>query len=200
MSMDKQKTLSIVKQYTIEKTAKDDIHGFSHITRVLDLCLEIGKKLGANLHVLEIAALLHDIGRESENQDIHSRNHAELSAEMSLAFLKSQDFQISQDELDSIIDCIRAHSFSNKTIPRTLEAKILSDVDKLDALGAIGLYRVIGFTIKKNGGIEEVIEHLENKILKLRDQLYLEESRKIADERKQIIVNFYNKIRQESNT
>ena len=200
MSMDKQKTLSIVKQYTIEKTAKDDIHGFFHITRVLDLCLEIGKKLGANLHVLEIAALLHDIGRESENQDIHSRNHAELSAEMSLAFLKSQDFQISQDELDSIIHCTRAHSFSNKTIPRTLEAKILSDVDKLDALGAIGLYRVIGFTIKKNGGIEEVIKHLENKILKLRDQLYLEESRKIADESKQIIVNFYNKIRQESNT
>jgi len=198
MSMDKQKTLSIVKQYTIEKTAKDDIHGFSHITRVLDLCLEIGKKLGANLHVLEIAALLHDIGRESENQDIHNRNHAELSAEMSLVFLGSQDFQISQDELDNIIHCIRAHSFSNKTIPKTLEAKILSDVDKLDALGAIGLYRVIGFAIKNNRGIEQVIKHLENKILKLRDQLYLEESQKIADKRVKIIIDFYVKLKQET--
>ena len=198
MSMDKQKTLSIVKQYTIEKTAKDDIHGFSHITRVLNLCLEIGKKLGANLHVLEIAALLHDIGRESENQDIHNRNHAELSAEMSLVFLRSQDFQISQDELDNIIHCIRAHSFSNKTIPKTLEAKILSDVDKLDALGAIGLYRVIGFAIKNNRGIEQVIKHLENKILKLRDQLYLEESQKIADKRVKIIIDFYVKLKQET--
>lgn len=197
--MDNQKILSIVKQFAIEKTAKDDIHGFSHVIRVLDLCLDIGKKLGANLHVLEITALLHDIGRESEEQDIQNRNHAELSAEMSLAFLKSQDFQISQDELDNIIHCIRAHSFSNKAVPKTLEAKILSDVDKLDALGAIGLYRTIGFTIKNQGGIEQVIEHLENKILKLRDQLYLEESRKIADERKKIIVNFYNKIKQESN-
>lgn len=195
MSMDKQKTLSIVKQYTIEKTAKDDIHGFSHITRVLDLCLEIGKKLGANLHVLEIAALLHDIGRESENQDIHNRNHAELSAEMSLVFLRSQDFQISQDELDNIIHCIRAHSFSNKTIPKTLEAKILSDVDKLDALGAIGLYRVIGFSIKKQGGLDRVIEHLENKILKLKDRLYLDFSKKIAEDREVIILDFYEKIR-----
>jgi len=197
--MNRQEILSIVKKFAVDKTAKDDIHGFSHVMRVLNLCLEIGKKLGANLHVLENAVLLHDIGRENEEQDINNRNHAEISAEMSLDFIKSQDFQISQDELDNIIHCIRAHSFSNKTIPRTLEAKILSDVDKLDALGAIGLYRTIGFTIKKQGGIEQVIEHLENKILKLRDQLYLEESRKIADERKKIIVNFYNKIKQESN-
>jgi len=188
-----------VRNFALDSSEKDDIHGFSHTERIYELCVQIGKDLGANLFILKISALLHDIGRDSEEQDIRNRNHAELSAEMSIAFLKYQDFQISQDEFDNIIHCIRAHSFSNKTIPRTLEAKILSDVDKLYALGAIGLYRVIGFTIKKNGGIEEVIEHLENKILKLRDQLYLEESRKIADERKQIIVNFYNKIRQESN-
>ena len=197
--MDKQEILSIVKKFAVDKTAKDDIHGFSHVIRVLNLSLEIGKKLGANLYVLEIAVLLHDVGRENEEQDIYNRNHAELSAEMSLDFIKSQGFQISHDDLDNIIHCIRAHSFSNKITPKTLEAKILSDVDKLDVLGAIGLYRTIGVTIKKQGGIKQVIEHLENKILKLRDQLYLEESRKIADERKKIIVNFYNKIKQESN-
>ena len=198
MIMVEQEILSIVKKFAIEKTAKDDIHGFSHIKRVLNLCLDIGKKLGANLFILEIAVLLHDIGRENEENDIYNRNHAELSAEMSLDFIKSQGFQISQEEIDNIIHCIRAHSFSNKTIPRTLEAKILSDADKIDALGAIGLYRIIGFTIKKQGGIKQVIEHLENKILKLRDQLYLDESRNIADERKKIIVSFYNNIKQES--
>lgn len=200
MYMSKQEILSIVKNFAIDKTAKDDIHGFSHVMRVLSLCLDIGKKLGANLYVLEIAVLLHDIGRVNEEKDEKDLNHAEMSAEMSLDFIKSQGFQISQDELDNIIHCIRAHSFSNKITPKTLEAKILSDVDKLDALGAIGLYRTIGFTIKKQGGIEQVIEHLENKILKLSDQLYLEESRKIADERNKIIENFYNKIKQESNT
>jgi uncharacterized protein len=190
----KQDILSIVKKFAVDKTVKDNIHGFSHVIRVLNLCLDIGKKLGANLHVLEIAALLHDIGRESEEQDIYNRNHAELSAEMSLEFIKSQSFQISQNKLDNIIHCIRAHSFSNKTIPKTLEAKILSDVDKLDALGAIGLYRVIGFTIKKQGGIEQVIEHLENKILKLKDRLYLDSSKKIAEDREVIIRDFYKKI------
>ncbi|MHA2282847.1 MAG: HD domain-containing protein [Promethearchaeota archaeon] len=192
--MVKQDILSIVKKFAVDKTVKDNIHGFSHVIRVLNLCLDIGKKLGANLHVLEIAALLHDIGRESEEQDIYNRNHAELSAEMSLEFIKSQSFQISQNKLDNIIHCIRAHSFSNKTIPKTLEAKILSDVDKLDALGAIGLYRVIGFTIKKQGGIEQVIEHLENKILKLKDRLYLDSSKKIAEDREVIIRDFYKKI------
>lgn len=197
--MRKQEILSIVKKFAIDKTAKDDIHGFSHIMRVLSLCLDIGKKLGANLFVLEIAVLFHDIGRVNEEIDVRNLNHAETSAEMSLDFIKSQSFQISKDELDNIIHCIRGHSFSNEIIPKTLEAKILSDADKLDALGAIGLYRTIGFTIKKQGGIEQVIDHLENKILKLSDQLYLEESRKIAEERKKIIVTFYNKIRQESN-
>jgi len=197
--MRKQEILSIVKKFAIDKTAKDDIHGFSHIMRVLSLCLDIGKKLGANLFVLEIVVLLHDIGRVNEEKDVRNLNHAEMSAEMSLDFIKSQSFQISKDELDNIIHCIRGHSFSNEIIPKTLEAKILSDADKLDALGAIGLYRTIGFTIKKQGGIEQVIDHLENKILKLSDQLYLEESRKIAEERKKIIVTFYNKIRQESN-
>ena len=193
------KLLSEVRNFALKNSERDDIHGFSHTERVYELCVKIGNGLKANLFVLKISALLHDIGRVSEEQDTHNRNHADLSAEMSLAFLKSQDFQINQDELDNIIHCIRAHSFSNKTIPRTTEAKILSDMDKLDALGAIGLYRVIGFSKKKKGGIKQVIEHLENKILKLRDQLYLEESQKIADERIPIIVNFYNQLKQESN-
>ena len=138
-------------------------------------------------------------GMSDQDREFLEKNHAELSAELSLDFINSQGFQISQDVLDNIIHCIRAHSFSNKTIPKTLEAKILSDVDKLDALGAIGIYRVIGFTIKKQGGVKQVIEHMENKIMKLRDQLYLEESRKIADERKKIIENYYNQLKKETN-
>ena len=87
-------------------------------------------------------------------------------------FLNNEELEISEKIINDIILCIRAHSFSNNITPKTLEAEILSDVDKLDALGAIGIYRTIGFTIKKQGGIKQVIEHLENKILKLPDQLY----------------------------
>jgi uncharacterized protein len=78
-----------------------------------------------------------------------------------------------------------------------LEAKILSDADKLDALGAIGLYRTIGFTLERNGNLDDVIEHLENKILKLKDMLFLDDSKKIAKSREFILHDFYTKIKDE---
>ena len=81
--------------------------------------------------------------------------------------------------------------------PKTLEAKILFDADKLDALGAIGLYRTIGFTIKNFGGIEQVLNHLENKILQLKDLVYLDCSKQIAEKRHELILDFYNQIKRE---
>ncbi len=186
-----------VRKFAIDNSEKDDIHGFLHVERVLNLCLQLGKHLDANLLILEIAALMHDIGRKYKNETSSSKNHAELSAEMAFKFLNSYDFKLSQDDFDNIIHCIRSHSFSNKSNPQTLEAKILSDADKLDALGAIGLYRTISFTIMNKGGIKEVIEHLENKILKLKDQLYLDASKEIAKERQKIIIDFYNEIKDE---
>jgi uncharacterized protein len=158
------------------------------------MAITIGEKLNAEIDLLKVAVLLHDIGRIDEKRDNLKRNHAELSAEKAFKFLTSQHINISKDDIDKIIHCIKAHSFSNKVIPQTLEAKILSDVDKLDALGAIGLYRTIGFTIKKNGGLIQVIEHLEKKILKLKEKMYLDISKKMAEERELIIYDFYNEI------
>jgi uncharacterized protein len=195
--MSRHEILSVVKNFAKDNTPKEEIHGFPHVKRVLNLCLNIGKSLGANLKILEISALLHDIGRNRENQTKGVKNHAEISAEVALDFLKSKDFHISQNKLNNIIHCIRAHSFSNNVTPNTLEAKILSDADKLDALGAIGLFRIIGFTIIKQGGLGKVIEHLENKILKLKDQLYLDTSKQIAVEKHEIVLDFYNKIKME---
>ncbi|KKN49776.1 hypothetical protein LCGC14_0639220 [marine sediment metagenome] len=197
MFMNEQEILSNVKLFAIDNTSKDDLHGLPHIMRVLNSCLNLGKNLSANLFILEISALLHDIGREGENRAIYNKNHAEISAEMALDFLKSKNFQIHQEKLDNIIHCIKAHSFSNNIVPETLEAKILSDADKLDALGAIGLYRTIVFTIKTQGGINQVIEHLENKIMKLKTRMNLRVTKKIAEERHQIILDFYTKVRNE---
>ncbi len=189
------KTLSIIRDFAFKNSEKDDIHGFSHVERVYNLCLKFGKILKANLRILQISALLHDIGRINEKHITkNKKNHAELSAKFAIEFLKTNDFPLSQEEFKQISHCIRSHSFSNNSNPQTLEAKILSDVDKLDALGAIGLYRTIGFTIKKKGDLNQVIEHLENKILKLKGQMYLDFSKKIADERERIIKDFYKEI------
>ncbi|MFX1389307.1 MAG: HD domain-containing protein [Promethearchaeota archaeon] len=195
--MKEKERLSLIRQYAIKCSKQDDIHGFMHVERVLNLSLQLGKELNANLLILEIAALLHDIGRKVKDKMTSSKNHAELSVEKAFKFLKSHDFNLSQENLDNIFHCIRSHSFSNNSNPLTLEAKILSDADKLDALGAIGLYRVISFTVLNKGGIKEVIEHLENKILKLKDQLYLDASEEIAKERQKIILDFYKEIKNE---
>lgn len=116
---------------------------------------------------------------------------------MALEYFKSSNFNISQENIRNIVHCIKAHSFSNNVIPHTIEAKILSDSDKLDAIGAVGLYRTIGFTVKNKGGLEQVIEHLENKIMKLKNLFYLDISKEIAKKRHYIIEEFYKKIKEE---
>ena len=189
--------ISQIKDFAIKNSENGDIHGFPHIKRVYNMCVRIGEDLNANLLVLKIAALFHDIGRINERKSSDNKNHAKISAEMALEFLRSNDFNLSQDDINNVIHCIKAHSYSMKLSPETLEAKILSDADKLDAIGAIGVYRTIGFTVKNDGGIEQVIEHLEKKIMKLKDRMYLDSSKLIAESRHQIILEFYHKIKEE---
>jgi len=184
-----------VRNFARNNSQQDDIHGFSHVERVYDMCIRIGKDLNVNMRILKISALLHDVGRKMADNSAKLNNHAEVSAEMAVEFLSADELNLSQDDIDGVVHAIKAHSFSNGVVPTTLEAKILSDADKLDALGAIGLYRTIGFTVQNKGGIDTVIEHLDNKILKLKDQMYLGISKEIAEKRQQIISEFYEKIK-----
>ncbi len=190
--------ISIVRKFAVENSEKNDIHGYAHVERVYNTCVKIGKKLNANLNVLKIAALLHDTGRIDEEEDTLKRNHAEISAEKAKKFLTSINFNLAQEDCDNIIHAIRTHSFSNNISPQTLEAKILSDSDKLDAIGAIGIFRTIGFTLQNNGGIDQVIEHLESKILKLKEQMFLEYSKSLGEDRQKTVLKFYNKLKKES--
>lgn len=184
-----------IRNFAKENSERDDIHGLAHIERVYNTCIQFGRRLGASLRVLTVSALLHDIGRINEKNNPKRGNHAEISAIMALEFLSSNNFDLSREEINNISHSIKAHSFSNNIVPKTIEAKILSDADKLDAIGAIGLYRTISHTIICKGGLNEVIEHLENKIMKLNDKLYLNFSKKIAKKRQKIILNFYNEIK-----
>ena len=188
--------LLAVRTFAYNNSENDDLHGFKHVERVLNLCIQIGTALNANLLIIKIAALLHDVGRIYEKKN-DAKNHAEISAEMAKEFFQKTNFNIPIDNIENVIHSIRAHSFSNNIKPKTLEAKILSDADKLDALGAIGLYRTISFTLRNDGGIEQIINHLENKILKLNEMIYLDYSKQIAEKRHKIILDFYKQIKKE---
>lgn len=114
-------------------------HDWTHVDRVKNLALRIGKKEKANLDIIEIAALLHDIGRKKEMKEKGLFCHAEYGGKISRKILKK--YGLSKEHIENIVHCIESHRFRNKLVPESLEAKVLYDADKLDSLGAIGIGR-----------------------------------------------------------
>jgi uncharacterized protein len=118
-------------------------HDWEHTLRVVRLCHTIGQSAGADKLVLEIAAYLHDIGRDQQDNSKGNLCHAKKSVQMALPLI--QELDISQVRKKNIIHCIAAHRFREDPTPRTFEAKVLFDADKLDAIGAVGIARAYLF-------------------------------------------------------
>ncbi|HBI16639.1 MAG: hypothetical protein UR60_C0009G0011 [Candidatus Moranbacteria bacterium GW2011_GWF2_34_56] len=139
----------------IEKIAKkyfegaSGCHDWSHIERVRKLALRIGKSEKADLKIIEIAVLLHDIGRKFEMENRGYKDgvklcHAVEGKKEAQKILESFK-NISNEEKENILHCVEAHRSRNNLVPRTLEAKIVFDADKLDTMGAIGIGRIFLF-------------------------------------------------------
>ncbi len=123
---------------------RDGCHGLDHALRVEKNAIELGRKLGARLDIVAIAALLHDIGRIDEHQSLGKICHAALGAERSAEILTA--IGINGDDVKLACDAIRRHRFRNRhDCPDTLEAMVLFDADKLDSLGAVGIGRAFLF-------------------------------------------------------
>lgn len=118
-------------------------HDQTHTIRVHELCRIIGEKEKADPLILEVAALLHDIGRGFEGVD-----HAEKSAEIADGLLKECKFR--PDLVPQVLYAIRMHRFSRGEEPKTLEAKILQDADRIDISGAIGVAMTFAYGGSKN--------------------------------------------------
>jgi len=114
-------------------------HDMSHINRVEALCLEIQKEEGGNPLILHLAALLHDVGVIKEHEE--GGDHALYSAEIASEFLGKTGLE--KEIIEAVIDCILTHRFSGEKRPETIEARILQDADRLDALGAVGIFRAV---------------------------------------------------------
>ena len=114
-------------------------HDMSHINRVEALCLEIQKEEGGDLLVLQLAALLHDVGVIKEHEE--GGDHALYSADIASEFLSKAG--LGKEVIEAVTTCIRTHRFSAGESPEILEARILQDADRLDALGAVGIFRAV---------------------------------------------------------
>lgn len=118
----------------------DPGHGVVHLRRVVATALQLAKEEGARLEVVLPAAWLHDcvnVPKDSPDRPRASR----LAAEHAVRFLRDAGY--AEEFLDGIAHAIEAHSFSAGIPPRTVEAKVVQDADRLDALGAIGIARCI---------------------------------------------------------
>jgi uncharacterized protein len=163
-------------------------HDPNHVERVKKLAILIAEREGADLKIIEKAAELHDIARNREN-------HAAEGAKLAKKLLISEGFE--RDFAEKVADCIESHSFSSGKVPESLEGWILSDADKLDAMGAIGVARAFFYSREQNKGIEEAIKHFEEKLLKLYDVLHTETAKQIGLGRHRFLEEFYNRIKRE---
>jgi len=163
-------------------------HGFEHTIRVYKTCIHIGKIEQADQSILLPAALLHDFAREEHN-------HAEAGAEKAKSILRRYNY--TENQIEKISQVISTHSFSAKKTPKTLDAKILSDADKLDALGAIGIYRTATYSGEHVRSIEEFIIHFHEKLLKIIDLLYTDEAKKMAVKRTKYMKKYLTQLAEE---
>lgn len=133
----------------IEKVlgTKDPAHDLVHVKRVVSTAKKLASIEGAKLEVIVPAAWLHDLVNLPKDHPQRSEASA-MAAKEAIVFLES--IQYPKEYYPAIYHAIHAHSFSSGIVPESLEAKIVQDADRLDALGAIGLARLFCISTQLN--------------------------------------------------
>ncbi|ATW86950.1 uncharacterized protein halTADL_0128 [Halohasta litchfieldiae] len=106
---------------------------FNHIKNVVDLARKIGKKEGADLDVITVAALFHDISKLEAPQDVHAEEGASVARE----YLSSR-CEFPQSFIEEVCTAIEAHSHQGSLAELPLETQCLIEADILDKIGANG--------------------------------------------------------------
>ncbi len=119
--------------------ANDPAHDVAHFCRVVATAKRLAQTEGGKLEVILPAAWLHDLVNVPKNDPRRSQA-SRLSAQAALSWLKETGYP--EEFHAEIAHAIEAHSFSAQIEPRSLEAKIVQDADRLDGLGAIGVARM----------------------------------------------------------
>ena len=126
---------------------KDPAHDLAHVKRVVLTAKKLAKIEGALLEVIIPAAWLHDLVNLPKDHPERTRASA-MAAQEAILFLESIDYP--KEFFPAIYHAIHAHSFSSGVVPESIEAKIVQDADRLDALGAIGLARLFSISTQLN--------------------------------------------------
>jgi len=175
-----------VRIFVMDRLGVHGAHGLDHTIRVTAVCERIGRNEGADMKVLISSALLHDIARPlEETQGIPHEQEGARIAEEFLASISYSPLQIQR-----VVHAILAHRYRSTKVPETLEAMILSDADKIDAMGAVGIARAFMTAGERSGEMQDAMHHIDEKLLKLKALMYTKTGQEIAHERHQFLERF----------
>jgi uncharacterized protein len=186
-------------------------HNWDHTLRVRRLCERIGDAEGVDMDVLLASAYLHDIARSHQDDSKGAVCHAEKGAQLAAPIVNK--LPLTADQKDNILHCIRSHRFRGNLNPRTPEARVLFDADKLDAIGAIGVARAFLFAGEVGARLHTEDTDIEAtrpytlddtgyreftvKLCKIKDRILTRAGQKLAIDRHLIMEEFFNRFREE---
>ncbi len=204
----RKKAFKQLEQY-MQHCMRDSAHDTEHVYRVLYTALDIAStEQGVNYDVLIAACLLHDIGRQAQFEN-PALCHAQVGGDMAYAFLLKTGW--STAEATHIRACIQTHRFRSSDPPRTLEAKILFDADKLDTAGAMGIARTLLYngrqgeplySLAPDGSISDgasdgcpsFFREYKHKLEGLYGRFYTARGMALARSRQQAAIDFYDNM------
>ena len=170
-------------------------HDFDHTMRVYRMAVRIAEEEGADLQIVALAALLHDVDdRKISPQTCANKDRA-------VGFL--QENGISEPEIRKIAQIFSEISFSEGNgRPSGVEGMCVQDADRLDAMGAIGIARTFAFGGSRGRRIHDPegvdkgssVQHFYDKLLLLKDLMNTAAGRKLAQQRDAYLRGFLDEF------
>jgi uncharacterized protein len=198
---------AIMKEIELMYEGADCAHDLNHIIRVYRSARIIGEEEGANMQVLLLSALLHDVGPSKLDEGSHNKDAGKIAGD----FLKRMG--VSDNTIKEILYAVEVHRFSKGIVPSTLEAKILQDADRLDALGAIGIARVFMTGGALGRGLYSPddpfcrfrepddklwnLDHFYKKLLKLESGMHTKTAKRLAGRRSDVLRRYIQDLQTE---
>jgi len=175
-----QKIENIVKKEmsVIDGTA----HSFQHVHRVFKIATFIAEKEKADLELVQIGALMHDLGRAVGKP--HNVTGAKLANQILL------DLQYPDEKREKIVRIVEFHPLSKKDDVKSLEEKVVWDADKIDLIGAVGIARAFHWGGETKQTFEYTAKRCSDDIPFIYDSLITNTAKKFAEKRYEVTMTF----------
>lgn len=183
--------------------ANDASHDVSHLVRVWRNVQLISMDEGGDSEVLVAATLLHDCVDVPKNSPLRS-SASRMASDKALPILTSLGWQ--KHKVENVAHAIEAHSYSAGVDPETLEARILQDADRLDAIGHIGVARCFYVSGRLGRAIYDLedpsgakrdlddlnfaLDHFRTKLLRLTGSFQTPTGNALAEKRHKVVADF----------